>query len=206
VSANGREQRHTGVVACLGLTNVGKSTLINRLIGQKLVIVSPKPQTTSRRLRGIVNAPGGQFVIVDTPGLHAAEQAINRSLLAEARRGDIVTFLSAAGLPARAVLTPWLRRYLAREQKLRAAASPACAQCPSRTECLTHCGFKDGNPAAGQFCIEVQLAAAQRGNIEQGLFFRGSEALPFGSQIRKVRELLEFLLAGKMPSGQPVAA
>jgi GTP-binding protein Era len=74
-------------VACLGQTNVGKSTLINRLIGQKLVIVSPKPQTTSRRLRGIVNAAGGQFVIVDTPGLHAAEQALNRSLLAEARRG-----------------------------------------------------------------------------------------------------------------------
>ena len=87
MSAAGREMRRSGVVACLGLTNVGKSTLINRLIGQKLVIVSPKPQTTSRRLRGIVNAPGGQFVIVDTPGLHAAEQAINRGLLAEARRG-----------------------------------------------------------------------------------------------------------------------
>ena len=82
MSAVGRELRRSGVVACLGLTNVGKSTLINRLIGQKLVIVSPKPQTTSRRLRGIVNAPGGQFVIVDTPGLHAAEQAINRGLLA----------------------------------------------------------------------------------------------------------------------------
>jgi len=81
------EQRRSGVVACLGLTNVGKSTLINRLIGQKLAIVSPKPQTTSRRLRGIVNAAQGQFVIVDTPGLHAAEQALNRGLLAEARRG-----------------------------------------------------------------------------------------------------------------------
>jgi GTP-binding protein Era len=78
---------HSGVVACLGLTNVGKSTLINRLIGQKLAIVSPKPQTTTRRLRGIVNAPGGQFVIVDTPGLHASDKAINRGLLAEARRG-----------------------------------------------------------------------------------------------------------------------
>ena len=76
-----------GVVACLGVTNVGKSTLINRLIGQKLAIVSPKPQTTSRRLRGIVNAPGGQFVIVDTPGLHSSDKAINRGLLAEARRG-----------------------------------------------------------------------------------------------------------------------
>jgi GTP-binding protein Era len=78
--------RRSGVVACLGRTNVGKSTLINRLIGQKLAIVSPKPQTTSRRLRGIVNAPGGQFVVVDTPGLHTAEKAINRGLLAEARR------------------------------------------------------------------------------------------------------------------------
>jgi GTP-binding protein Era len=74
-------------VACLGRTNVGKSTLVNRLLGQKLVIVSPKPQTTSRRLRGIVNAPGGQFVIVDTPGLHAADKAINRGFIEEARRG-----------------------------------------------------------------------------------------------------------------------
>jgi GTP-binding protein Era len=79
--------RRSGVVACLGRTNVGKSTLLNRLLGQKLAIVSPKPQTTSRRLRGIVNAPGGQAVIVDTPGLHAAEKAINRSLLREARAG-----------------------------------------------------------------------------------------------------------------------
>lgn len=77
----------SGEVACIGRTNVGKSTLINRLLGQKLVIVSPKPQTTSRRLRGIVNTPGGQFVIVDTPGLHVADKAINRGFIAEARRG-----------------------------------------------------------------------------------------------------------------------
>ncbi len=111
-----------------------------------------------------------------------------------------MTFLSAAGLPARAVLTPWLKRYLAREDKLRAEASPACARCPSRTECLTHCGFKDGNPGAGQFCIETQLAAAQRGSIEHGLFFRGSESLPFGNEIRKVRELLEYMLTGRVPA------
>jgi len=123
-----------------------------------------------------------------------------KKVLAEAGPKDIVTFLSAAGLPARAVLTPWLRRYLGREQKLRAEATPACAQCPSRTECLTHCGFKDGNPGAGQFCIEVQLAAAQRGNVEQGLFFRGSESLPFGREIRRVRELLEYMLTGNMPA------
>jgi nitronate monooxygenase len=122
-----------------------------------------------------------------------------KKVLAEAGPADIVTFMSAAGLPARAVLTPWLKKYLAKEEKLRAQARADCTRCPSRLECLAHCGFKDGNPQAGQFCIETQLAAAQRGNIEQGLFFRGSESLPFGAEIRKVHELLEYLLTGKRP-------
>jgi nitronate monooxygenase len=120
-----------------------------------------------------------------------------KKVLAEARPNQIVTFMSAAGLPARAVLTPWLQRYLGREDKLRARANPAAAVCASSLECLSHCGFKDGNPAAGQFCIETQLAAAQRGSVEQGLFFRGTESLPFGAAIRPVRELLEYLLTGR---------
>ena len=119
-----------------------------------------------------------------------------KKVLAEAKPDDIVTFMSAAGLPARAVLTPWLKRYLAKEKDLRGKATPECGNCPSKLECLTHCGFKDGNPAAGQFCIETQLAAAQRGNVNCGLFFRGSESLPFGNEIRAVPELLEYLLAG----------
>ena len=127
-------------------------------------------------------------------------------MLAQAKPEDIVTFMSAAGLPARAVLTPWLKRYLSKEEKLRAKARPECGQCPSQLECLAHCGFKDGNPGAGQFCIETQLAAAQRGNTEQGLFFRGSESLPFGSHIRPVRELLDNLLTGRMPAALASAA
>ncbi|MEK6551151.1 MAG: nitronate monooxygenase family protein [Pseudomonadota bacterium] len=126
-----------------------------------------------------------------------------KKVLAEAGPENIVTFMSAAGLPARAVLTPWLRRYLAREEKLRARADPSCGQCPQRLECLSHCGFKDGNPQSGQFCIETQLAAAQRGNVEQGLFFRGSESLPFGREIRPVADLLDRLL--NPPSGAPAA-
>jgi len=125
-----------------------------------------------------------------------------KKVLAEARPEEIVTFMSAAGLPARAVLTPWLKRYLAREDKLRAEAHPGCRECPSRLQCLSHCGFKDGDPSMGQFCIETQLAAAQRGNVEQGLFFRGSESLPFGSAIRSVRDLLAFLLTGCQPGAQ----
>ncbi len=119
-----------------------------------------------------------------------------KKILADAKPDDIVTFMSAAGLPARAVLTPWLKRYLAKEKHLRDKATPECGNCPSKLKCLTHCGFKDGNPAAGQFCIETQLAAAQRGNVHCGLFFRGSESLPFGNEIRAVPELLECLLAG----------
>ncbi|MGC8518255.1 MAG: nitronate monooxygenase, partial [Steroidobacteraceae bacterium] len=86
--------------------------------------------------------------------------------------------------------------YLAKEDRLRASAcpDPVGNHCPSKVECLAYCGFKDGNRAAGQFCIESQLAAAQRGNIDKGLFFRGSESLPFGCEIRSVLDLLKRLL------------
>lgn len=126
-----------------------------------------------------------------------------KRILAEAEPRDITTFMSAAGLPARAVLTPWLRRYLGKEQKLRGRADATRARCPRNLECLTHCGFKDGNGDAGQFCIETQLAAAQRGDVNRGLFFRGAESLPFGRQIRSVQELLELLLTGECNPSAP---
>jgi nitronate monooxygenase len=121
-----------------------------------------------------------------------------KRVLAEATAKDMVTFMSPAGLPARAVLTPWLKRYLAQEADKRAKADPEQAKCVRNLDCLSHCGFKSGNSASGQFCIETRLAAAQQGDIEKGLFFRGSESLPFGSQIRAVRELLEFFLVDKL--------
>jgi nitronate monooxygenase len=117
-----------------------------------------------------------------------------KKVLVEATPETIVTFMSTAGLPARAVLTPWLKRYLDREEIKRAKANPEQAKCVSNLNCLSHCGFKSGNSAAGQFCIANRLAAAQQGDVERGLFFRGSEALPFGQQIRTVREVLEYFL------------
>ena len=119
-----------------------------------------------------------------------------KRVLADASSADIVTFLSTAGLPARAVRTPWLTRYLAREADLRAKACPGSAVCVLGIECLTHCGLKDGNPAMGQFCIALRLAAALAGDVDEGLFFRGSEPLPFGREIRPVRDLLRLLLTG----------
>ena len=81
------EDHRCGFVACLGRTNVGKSTLLNRLLGVKLGIVSRKPQTTRRQVRGIINPAGGQVVLVDTPGLPGVNSAVNESLEREALRG-----------------------------------------------------------------------------------------------------------------------
>jgi small GTP-binding protein len=60
----------SGLVALVGRPNVGKSTLLNALLGQKLAIVSDKPQTTRSAVRGVLHRPEGQIVLVDTPGLH----------------------------------------------------------------------------------------------------------------------------------------
>src|SRR5258706_13386649 len=59
-----------GFIALVGRPNVGKSTLLNRVLGEKLAIASPRPQTTRNRILGVRNLPGAQLVLVDTPGLH----------------------------------------------------------------------------------------------------------------------------------------
>jgi len=74
-------ESRSGTVALIGRPNAGKSTLLNRLVGERVSIVTHKPQTTRHRIRGIVNRPGGQLVLVDTPGLHRRrDHALNRHL------------------------------------------------------------------------------------------------------------------------------
>src|SRR6202047_3962943 len=75
--------RRAGFVAILGRPNAGKSTLLNRLVGQKIAIVTPKPQTTRNRIQGIVTKPEGQIIFIDTPGLHDADSALGRQMMHE---------------------------------------------------------------------------------------------------------------------------
>ena len=123
-----------------------------------------------------------------------------KEVLAGARETDIVEFISVAGLPARAVRTPWLDRYLKREEFLQSRASAHQNKCAVGLHCLTVCGLRDGIAKIGQFCIDSQLAAAVKGEVSRGLFFRGASSIPFGNAIRPVRELVEYLLSGRMPA------
>jgi len=125
-----------------------------------------------------------------------------KHVLADARDEEVVEFTSVAGLPARAVATPWLKAYLAVESKLQGVAHVR-KRCTKVFDCLAQCGLRDGLKDWGQFCIDNQLAAALRGDLKKGLFFRGAGALPFGAQIRSVRELIERLLTPGMAVPQP---
>ena len=82
---------HSGFVCILGRPNAGKSTLLNALVGEKLGIISPKPQTTRNRILGIINIPrqkgreAGQIVLIDTPGVHRSGSSLGRKMMTEIR-------------------------------------------------------------------------------------------------------------------------
>ncbi len=97
----GAPEHRAGFVVLGGRSNVGKSTLLNRIVGQKVAIVTPRPQTTRRRILGIRNDPDAQLLIIDTPGVHDSSRELNRRMVDIARRafaeGEIVLGVIAAG-------------------------------------------------------------------------------------------------------------
>ncbi|HEY6127543.1 MAG TPA: GTPase Era [Candidatus Acidoferrum sp.] len=81
--AEKKSDHRSGFAAIVGRPNAGKSTLVNRLVGQKIAIVTSKPQTTRNRIQGIVTRESAQVVLIDTPGLHDAKTALNKQMMRE---------------------------------------------------------------------------------------------------------------------------
>ncbi|NIQ93614.1 MAG: GTPase Era, partial [Desulfuromonadales bacterium] len=97
------ENFRSGFVAIVGRPNVGKSTLLNRILGQKIAITSDKPQTTRNRILGIHTVPQGQVLFLDTPGIHRPKGRLNRFMVDQALNAcsgvDLVFFLVEATDP-----------------------------------------------------------------------------------------------------------
>ena len=93
----------SGFISILGRPNIGKSTLFNRLLGDKIAIVAEKPQTTRNRILGIKNVEGGQFIFLDTPGIHPARSELNqrmvRAAIASGQDAEVLLFLIEAAAP-----------------------------------------------------------------------------------------------------------
>src|SRR5580658_2765879 len=102
MSAGAAGEFRSGFAALIGRPNVGKSTLLNALVGQKLSIVTPRPQTTRHRILGVLSLPHSQIAFVDTPGLHfkasrAPNKAMNRTASAAVEEADVVVLVVEAG-------------------------------------------------------------------------------------------------------------
>jgi len=98
-----KKKFRSGFVAIIGRPNVGKSTLLNHIVGQKIAITTPKPQTTRNRILGIQNLDNAQVLYVDTPGIHDARSPLNRYMVDQARAAcldvDVILWLVEANRP-----------------------------------------------------------------------------------------------------------
>ncbi|WEG10376.1 GTPase Era [Microbacterium horticulturae] len=169
-----------GFVTFVGRPNVGKSTLTNALVGEKVAITSEKPQTTRRAIRGILNRPDGQLIIVDTPGIHRPRTLLGQRLndLVEQVLGDVDVIAFCA--PATEKVGPGDRRI---------AAS------------------LDGYPRAKKVAIVTKTDAATRDEIAERLIevdqLREDWAavIPLSALTRDQLDVLSDELLGLMPTG-----
>src|SRR5580704_7382649 len=108
----------SGFVAIVGRPNAGKSTLVNTLVGQKVAIVSPKPQTTRNRIQGILNREDAQIVLIDTPGIHQPKNVLSRMMMDELQHAlegiDILCLIADASVdygPGDRFSIEWIKRF-----------------------------------------------------------------------------------------------
>ena len=174
----------SGFASFVGRPNAGKSTLTNALVGQKVVITSSKPQTTRTVVRGIVNRPDAQLILVDTPGLHRP-----RTLLGERLNDLVKTTLAevdvvAVCFPANEKVGPG-DRFIVREMaKVKRTIKVAIA---TKTDLAT-------GEQIGQHLLDIQALAGEAG-------IEWAEIVPVSAKSGDQVKLLEDLLVGLLPEG-----
>lgn len=117
----GELTKNAGMVAVVGSANAGKSTLVNRLVGEKVAVVSPVAQTTRNIVRAIWTEPRGQLVFIDTPGVHKAQYDLGRLMNRMARGAvegvDVALLVLDACRPPREEDEGWMRRLMRPDQE-----------------------------------------------------------------------------------------
>lgn len=172
---------HSGFVALVGRPNAGKTTLTNALVGEKVGIVSNRPQTTRHAIRGVVHKPQGQIVLVDTPGLHKPKSLLGKRLNDVVRDTlsdvDVVVFCVPADQPVGTG-----DKFIARQ--LREVKAPVVLVV-TKTD------------AAPKKVVAEQLMAASQ-------LVEAAEIVPVSAVAGDQVELLEDLLIGLLPEGPPL--
>ncbi|RBY84853.1 GTPase Era [Blastococcus sp. TF02A-30] len=181
MSSPEQSPHRSGFVALVGRPNAGKTTLTNAMVGEKVGIVSNRPQTTRHAIRGVVHRPGGQIVLVDTPGLHKPKSLLGRRLNDVVRDTlsdvDVVVFCIPADQPVGNG-----DRFIARQ--LREVKAPVVVVV-TKTD------------AAGKKQVAEQLVAASE-------LVEAAELVPVSAVKGDQVELLEDLLVGLLPEGPPL--
>jgi GTP-binding protein Era len=181
VSTPEQSPHRSGFVALVGRPNAGKTTLTNALVGEKVGIVSNRPQTTRHAIRGVVHKPTGQIVLVDTPGLHKPKSLLGKRLNDVVRDTlsdvDVIVFCIPADQPVGAG-----DAFIARQ--LQATEAPVVVVV-TKTD------------AASKKQIAEQLVAASQ-------LVEAAEVVPVSAVAGDQVELLEDLLIGLLPEGPPL--
>jgi GTP-binding protein Era len=181
VSPAEQSPHRSGFVALVGRPNAGKTTLTNALVGEKVGIVSNRPQTTRHAIRGVVHKPGGQIVLVDTPGLHKPKSLLGKRLNDVVRDTlsdvDVIVFCIPADQPVGAG-----DAFIARQ--LREVKAPIVLVV-TKTD------------AAGKKQVAEQLIAASK-------LVDAAEVVPLSAVSGDQVDLLEDLLIGLLPEGPPL--
>jgi GTP-binding protein Era len=180
----------SGFAAIVGRPNVGKSTLVNQIIGEKVTIVSPRANTTRHQIRGVLSTPGVQIVFVDTPGIHKPKTRLGERLNDSANDAFSDVDVLIAMVEATKAVGPGDRRVLGRCLEVAERSGAALAICVNKADSA-------GSSKTGEQLLFVLAAAAELAEeLRTPLALERAEYFPVSAKTGKgVKELVAFVTA-----------